>query len=365
MRKMPPPRYYEERLNRIRAQLVKHDSYALLIFNASHIRYLVGFSGSDAVLLIGSENVSLLVDGRYTTQAGQEAHAEIFEYKEKFADLSGVIRQREFQEIGFDAEAISFEQYHALAAELKGIRVVPLGKELESIRCIKDGCEIQQIKKAAEIASTAYNSILASIQPGIEERRLALELEYKMRLGGAEAAAFEIIVASGPNSAMPHAVPGERKLRKGDLVVIDFGAKHMGYHSDETCTVGLGKISGDQAFAYSVVKAAHDKGIEKIRAGVPCKEIDRVVREHLENNGFGPYFRHGTGHGVGLEVHEAPRLARNSEMILKAGMVVTVEPGIYIPGQWGIRIEDLVLVKEEGFEILSRTNKDLQMVGSG
>jgi Xaa-Pro aminopeptidase len=362
---VPDFRSYADRVNRIRSQFLKHHHYALLILTLKHIRYLVGFSGSDGALLISNHDVFLFVDGRYTTQAAQESQAEVIEYKEKIVAVANTIIKMGFQEIGFDSAEISFEQYTSLVSNLQGIHTVPVSKELETIRCIKDNDEVKLIKKAAEIAASAYESMLESVRPGIEERELALELEYKIRTKGAEAVSFDTIMASGPNSAMPHATPGWRKLKNGDFIVVDFGAKYMGYNSDETCTIGLSELDKDQISTYSVVKAAHDMGLERIQAGVSCKEIDQIVRGHIEENGFGPYFRHGTGHGVGLDVHEAPRLALTSDLILQAGMVITVEPGIYIPGKWGIRIEDLILVKEEGFEILSGVNKNLHVLVPG
>ena len=356
-------RSYTDRANRIQSQLIRHDRYALLILDLKHIRYLSGFSGSDGALLISNRAVFLFVDGRYTTQAAQESQAEIIEYREKIVDVAETIVKMGFQEIGFDSAGISFEQYTSLVSNLQNIQTVAIARELETIRCIKDNDEVKLIKKAAEIASSAYESMLTSIRPGIEERELSLEFEYQMKTKGAESVSFDTIIASGPNSAMPHATPGRRKFRDGDFVVIDFGAKYRGYNSDETCTIGLKELDKDQINTYSVVKTAHDKGLGRIRAGVSCREIDHVVRSHIEENGFGSYFRHGTGHGVGLDVHEAPRIALTSDQLLQAGMVITVEPGIYIPGKWGIRIEDLVLVKEEGFEILSGVNKDLFVAG--
>jgi Xaa-Pro aminopeptidase/Xaa-Pro dipeptidase len=200
------------------------------------------------------------------------------------------------------------------------------------------------------------------IRPGVRESEIAVELEYRMRRGGSEKAAFETIVASGPHSALPHATPGNRAIRDGDCVVVDCGAVCGGYRSDETCTFIVGRASERQKEVYGAVREAHDRAIAAIRAGVSCGEIDRVARGVLEEAGLGDYFSHGTGHGVGLDVHEGPRLAPGKEDLLLAGMVVTVEPGVYIPGLWGIRIEDTVRVAEEGCEILTRTPKDLAIL---
>ncbi len=353
---------FQKRIARIRSSLIQRRDFGLLFLNIHHIRYLVGFTGSEGALVVGSEKVFLLVDARYTTQAGNETDVDVIEFRDKIDGIRQIIDQTAIRELGFDASAASYDFYLNLKSKLGEIELKPLVSEIEAIRSIKDQHEISQIRKAAEIASAAMLSLLTSIKPGMEERGFALELEYLMRTGGAEAVAFETICASGPNSALPHARPGKRAFDIGNFVTIDFGAVFNGYHSDETCTIALGEIDKEQKEVYAIVKTAHDLGLEKIRAGVPCSEIDGTVRDYIEGQGYGAFFGHGTGHGVGLEVHEPPRLARNADMVLQAGMVVTVEPGIYLPGRWGVRIEDLVLVKEDSFEVLSKFPKDLQIL---
>ncbi|GAJ05933.1 unnamed protein product [marine sediment metagenome] len=184
-----------------------------------------------------------------------------------------------------------------------------------------------------------------------------------MRCEGAERVSFESIVASGKNSALPHATPGFKKIEKGDFVIIDYGAVYGGYHSDETCTFVVESVTDRQKEIYSIVKDAHGRALDSVRAGVACREVDRIVRDHIEGAGFGKHFSHGTGHGVGLDVHEAPRLFTKADGSLEAGMVVTIEPGVYIPDLWGVRIEDMVLVKEDGCEVLTRIPKDLRILG--
>jgi Xaa-Pro aminopeptidase/Xaa-Pro dipeptidase len=200
------------------------------------------------------------------------------------------------------------------------------------------------------------------IRPGIREQEIAIELDYRMRLKGAEQASFETIVASGANTALPHATPGNRRIAEGDCVMIDYGAVWGGYHSDETCTFFAGQADARQREVYGFVREAHDRAIGAIRAGIACSEIDRVARSCLAEAGLDSHFSHGTGHGVGLDVHEAPRLATGRQEILRAGMVVTVEPGVYLPGVWGVRIEDTVLVMEEGCELLTPTSKKLTII---
>ena len=200
------------------------------------------------------------------------------------------------------------------------------------------------------------------IRPGVREREIAIELEYRMQRNGAEQVSFETIVAAGANTALPHATPGDRRIADGDCVMIDYGAVWGGYHSDETCTWFVGRADARQREVYGLVREAHDRAIGAIRAGVACGEIDRIARSCLAEAGLDGHFSHGTGHGVGLDVHEAPRLAAGRQEILRAGMVVTVEPGVYLPGVWGIRIEDTVLVTEEGCEILTPTSKELTII---
>ncbi|MFO7569906.1 MAG: M24 family metallopeptidase, partial [Smithellaceae bacterium] len=229
------------------------------------------------------------------------------------------------------------------------------------LRSRKDAHEVSIMKKAAAIGSTAIASVRQSIFVGWTEREIAFALEVAAREAGADGLAFDTIVASGKNASLPHAKPSSRKIKKGDFLVIDFGVRYRGYCSDETCTFAFGELTDDQKNAYRLVKQAQDEAVAAIRDGVSAFEIDDSVRRV-----FGPqfirYFVHGTGHGVGLEVHEAPRLSPKSKDVLKTGMIVTVEPGLYFPGKWGIRIEDTVLVKEKGCEKITKMNKDLTVI---
>ncbi|MFA4916306.1 MAG: M24 family metallopeptidase [Syntrophales bacterium] len=218
------------------------------------------------------------------------------------------------------------------------------------------------LRRAAEISSGALTSIQDLLRPGVRERDIAFELEFRMRHNGAEQVSFATIVASGANTALPHAVPSTRKIENGDFIVIDCGAVYEGYHSDESCTFVVGQANDRQKETYRLVKDAHDRALDTVRAGVPCSEIDRVARTCIEEGGLGVYFSHGTGHGVGLDVHEAPRIAAKSKAVLEASMVLTIEPGVYIPGLWGIRIEDTVVVKENGCEVLTKVLKDFKIL---
>jgi len=337
---------------------------AVLFLDIKNIRYLTGFSGSDAALLVSENQTVLLVDGRYTTQARKQTRRiRVFEYREKAAGIAQIASGLRVKVLGFEAAAITYEFYAILLKKLKNIKFRAVTDDhLGSLRSIKTRSEIAFIKRAVQISTRALEAVLPLVKPGVRESDIALELHHRIRQEGAEALSFEAIVASGENAALPHAKPGSRRLRKGDLVVIDFGAVCGGYHSDETCTFGIGRLNRSQKQAYETVKEAHDRALDAIRAGVACREIDGIARRCIEKRGYGKYFSHATGHGIGLDVHEAPRLSTVSNGTLQDGMVVTVEPGIYIPGRWGIRLEDSVLVKKEGYEVLTRIPKDLRIL---
>ncbi|MDI6775884.1 MAG: Xaa-Pro peptidase family protein [Syntrophales bacterium] len=352
-----------ERIAGIRSRLPRLGIEAILILDMINIRYLTGFAGSEGALLIGQEWTTLLVDGRYATQARQEApEVKVFEYQDKIDGIVTAILNDGAKTVGFEAQAISYDTYARLKDSLKGAKLKPISDEIGTIRAIKDEREIALIRKAAEISSGALTSVRDLIRPGVRERDIAIDLEFKMRHNGAEQVSFATIVASGTNTTLPHAAPSNRKIENGDIVVIDCGAVYNGYHSDETCTFVVGQATPRQKEVYRLVKEAHDRALDNVRAGVPCSEIDRVARTCIEDGGLGAYFPHGTGHGVGLDIHEAPRIAAKSKCILEAGMVVTIEPGVYIPDLWGIRIEDTVLVEEDGCEVLTKTAKDFRIL---
>lgn len=345
------------RMGRLRSEFA--DADALLVLSESNIRYLTGFTGT-GILMAGRDWLTLLVDGRYATQARAEApEAEILEFRNRVEGVAAMVRQRGVGSVAFESSCLSVEESLRLREALPGTEWNPVPKSFECLRALKDDGEIHRIREAARIAHEALASVQGMIRPGVRESEIAMELEYRMRRAGAEKVSFETIVASGPRSALPHATPGNRVIADGDCVMIDYGAVWEGYHSDETCTFLVGRSTERQREVYRHVLEAHDRAIQAVRAGVSCGEIDGVARSYLDGEGLGSGFAHATGHGVGLEVHEAPRLAAGREERLQSGMVVTVEPGVYLPGLWGIRIEDTILVTEEGCEILTRTSKKL------
>jgi len=350
------------RISRLQQKFPAYKIDSLIFFNRSNIRYLSGFTGSDSVLLINSGKTNLLVDGRYTTQAFREVtDIQIIEYKDKIEGIIQAIKKLKLKRVGFEADSITVEMYNQLTNRFRQGVLVALTDELKLIRAYKDKIEIALMKKAAEISSSAILSVIGQIKPGCTEKDLALQLEFNARKYGADGLAFEAIVAAGVNSALPHAQPTDRKIKKGDFVVIDFGVKYRGYCSDETCTIAFGKLTDKQKNAYQIVKDAHDRALAVIKGNIAAADIDYCARSVFGKK-YGRYFVHGTGHGVGLEVHEAPRLSSNSNDLLKSQMVVTVEPGLYIPGFWGIRIEDTVLVKENSCEKFTKMDKELIII---
>ena len=357
-----PPTY--RRLSRLRALMRRTPVEALLILDLRNIRYLTGFAGSDGALLVSAGKPVLLVDGRYTTQAGRQAPgSRVVVYRDKASGIADALSAGGIGQVGFEPAVMSAEFLDALRRKAKRVRFKPLQAQLGAIRAVKDAGEIAQIRKAIRIATGALRSTLERVRPGVSERDIAIELEYAMRRGGAEAASFDTIIASGPNSALPHARPGTRRLRRGDLVVVDYGAVWQGYHSDETCTFVVGRAGRRHETIYALVKEAHDRALEAVRAGVACRDVDAAARGIIERAGYGPRFSHGTGHGVGLDVHDAPRLSGVSDAVLEQGMVVTIEPGVYLPGFGGVRIEDTVLVEKGGARVLTEFSKELQVIG--
>lgn len=354
---------YRQRLARLLERFPHLGVDAILFFEMKNICYLTGFTGSDGVFLLLPNKGVLLVDGRYITQAGEEApQSDVVQYRDKIGGVVSALGGGEVKRAGFEAAALSVELHEKLREKLAPGLLIPLTGALTGLRSVKDGQEVLLLREAADIATKALLQVIELMHPGVEERTIALEMDYRMRALGSEETSFPTIVASGPNAALPHARPGPRKLEDGDAVVMDYGAVQGGYHSDETCTFVLGRADVKFRGIYAIVKDAHDRAIEAVRAGAACREIDRIARQVIEKKGYGLHFSHGTGHGVGLDVHEAPRLSALSDQILEAGMVVTIEPGIYLPGQWGVRIEDMVLVKEDGCEILTKISKELKII---
>lgn len=333
---------------------------ALLVFGLVNIRYLSGFTGSDGVLFLSPHDRRLLCDSRYTLQASGEASlCTVSEYKSKLEGIASQLAKNGYRRVAFDAETVTVSLFNSLTMALPDVQFIPLADQLDQLRSVKAPEEIDLISLSANIASSAFEELLPLVKPGVSERKLAFELEILMKRKGADEKAFEFIVASGERGALPHGRPTNRLLSAGEMVTIDFGACVSGYNSDETVTVAVGEPDERLLRVYEVVKKAHDLAISAVRPGIDCRSLDSIAREHIESCGFGEFFGHGLGHGVGLEVHEKPTVSFRSSQTVEEGMIFTVEPGIYIPGLGGVRIEDLVQVTADGCHVLSKVSKEL------
>lgn len=333
---------------------------AVLVTDLKNIRYLCGFSGSEGALLISSSAAWFLCDSRYTEQAASEVQgAEVRECVLRLEALQALAFENGLKRIGFEAAHTSVRAFRKISAALNEVELVELGPVFDDIRTCKDSLEIDLLAAVAKLASQSLTAILPLIQPGVRESEIALELEFEMRRRGADGRAFDFIVASGVRGAMPHGRASDKVIQSGELVTIDFGALKDAYHSDETVTVACGEPGARAREIHAIVREAHDLAIQRVRPGIFCKDLDAVARDHIREHGYGDYFGHGLGHGVGLEIHEQPTLSPRSEAVLEEGMVVTIEPGIYIPGFGGVRIEDTLVVTAEGYRVLTSADKQL------
>jgi Xaa-Pro aminopeptidase len=366
-----------EGVERLANELREQEIDVLLVATAVNVRYLTGFTGTNGLALIYAEELDsrpphrFLTDFRYATQSAAQVPDEFDreivagDMLEGVVDMLSPSGKAVARRLGFDDASVTVKQ-HARLAELLGEEweLVPYGGAVERLRAVKDAGEIDRIRAATRLADEALRETLEAGVVGRTERDIAIELELRMRRLGAEAPSFPSIVVAGAHGALPHAAPRAREIRKDVLVTIDWGALHEGYCSDCTRTYATGeRISARAREVYALVLKAQEQALAAVRAGPNGKEVDAVARKLIEAAGEGEHFGHGLGHGVGLEVHEGPRLSRlASEEPLLAGNVVTVEPGIYLPGRLGVRIEDLVVVRKDGQEILSRLDKELTVV---
>lgn len=336
------------------------DADALLVVGLVSIRYLCGFTGSEATLILTGESSLLLCDSRYTLQASAEADGcRVVEYKVKMDGISTAIRESGCLRLAFDADKAVVSFFNRLSVALPEVEFIPLADQLERLRGVKTAEEVLLVENSARLASAAFKELLPKIRPGVSERFLAVELEMLMKRSGAENKAFDFIVASGERGALPHGAPSDRLISSGELVTFDFGACCSGYNSDETVTVAVGRPVKPLLEIYGIVKDAHDMAIAAIRPGAQCRVVDAVARDYIGSCGYGENFGHGLGHGVGLEVHEKPVFSPRSDDILTEGMIVTVEPGIYLPGTGGVRIESLLLVTANGSRLLGGVDKNI------
>jgi len=353
-----------DRIKKLRKILLAKDLDSLLITNSVNRNYLSGFTGSTATVLLTQRSALFLTDSRYTEQAEKELDGglglkTVNSSKEYYRMLLETVKKDGVKMFGVEAKNMTLAQYELLKKNLPGVKFSQESGLVEELREIKDEEELGRIRKAAEIAESAFKKTLKKLKPGVLELELAAELEYNMRLAGAEGAAFPTIVASGERGAMPHGVASGKKIANGELIVIDFGAVYKGYCSDLTRTVGLGIINGLKRRQYKVVYEAQQNALSSIRSGVNLSVPDKKARNYLKKSGMDKHFTHGLGHGIGRDVHENPSISNTTKGVFKAGMTVTVEPGVYYKGDFGIRIENDVIVNDKGCEILGDDQRSL------
>jgi Xaa-Pro aminopeptidase len=351
---------YMGRIKRLQEGL---DVDALYVSNLPNVRYLCGFTGSNGALLVGPHAAWFLTDGRYRTQAAGEvvgAEVEVYGLPDQLgAALRRIAAELGVARVGFEADHVAVAAAERLKEHFPGAELVPRSGLVESLRRVKEPEELDRIRAAAQLADEGLAYILGQLRPGITERELAILLESHMRLEGAEAVSFPAIVAAAERSALPHAHPSDRIIEQGRFLLFDLGCIVDGYCSDLTRTVVIGHADDRHREIYELVALAQQAGLDALRAGRTGADVDKAARDVIAGAGYGEAFGHSLGHGVGIEIHEAPTLRSTSVDVLEAGNVVTVEPGIYLPGWGGVRIEDLTVVTESGQETLSRSPKEL------
>ena len=361
---MTPQTEFDQRRRLAGETLAAHKAQALVVSSAANIRYLSGFTGSNGLMLLLPERVVLFTDPRYKLQAASETAVEVrVERASLLLAAAKWIRRKSIRRIGYEKNNISHQAFLALDDPLPGsARLIPIAGLVETLRMVKSPGEIGLIRRSVQTNSEAFAQTLARVRPGITEIDLAAELEYRMRRLGAEKPAFDSIVASGPRSAFPHASPSRNRLAKSGLLLIDMGAMREGYASDMTRMAFLGRPSAKIRKLYSAVLEAQLAALAAVREGVTAESIDRTARRVLRAHDLDRVFVHATGHGLGLEIHEMPKLGKGDETPLRAGMAVTIEPGVYLQELGGIRIEDTVAVTRTGCEVLTATPKELVVI---
>jgi Xaa-Pro aminopeptidase len=337
---------------------------ALLITNPYNRRYISGFTGSAGFVLVTADRAFFLADFRYVTQAKQQAPAlEVVEHASRpMETVKELLDGLGLGRVGFEQNDLTFAGYRSYEADLAGIEVVATSHVVEKLRMYKDEDEIAVMQEAADLADQAFSHILSYLKPGVSEREVALELEFFMRRNVASSTSFDTIIASGERSALPHGVASDRKLGNNEFVKMDYGALLKGYCSDITRTVVLGQPTDKHKEIYSIVKEAQLACLAGLKPGMTGVEGDALARDIIKKAGYGACFGHGTGHSLGLEIHENPRLSPSCDVVFEPGMTVTVEPGIYLPGFGGVRIEDDVVFTENGIRILTKSTKELLLL---
>jgi Xaa-Pro aminopeptidase len=350
------------RLEYIKEQFNELHIDSFLIKNLANIRYLTGFSGSAGNVLITKDKNYFISDFRYKTQSANEVdnNFEIIIYvQNSLSFLKDLIERHGLRNIGFESNFMTFNDVLGLKEEFKDTEFIPVDSIVEKIVMVKNEKEILATKKAVEITDRTFSELLNIIKPGITEREVSAHISFLQKMYGADGDSFDAIVASGERGAFPHARPTDKKITTGELVTLDFGCTVEGMKSDMTRTIGIGEISDECKNIYSIVKEAQQRALDKVKAGMSTKLIDSVARDFIKEKGFGNNFGHGLGHGVGYDIHEKPALNERTDYILQVNNIITIEPGIYVEGTGGVRIEDDVIVTEDGCEILNKSTKEL------
>ncbi len=357
----------EHRINALRRRFRSLGVANFLVTRLSNIRWLCGYTGSNGLLMVTGKNAYFITDGRYTNQAREQVKdAEIFIYSNGVSVADAFVRELKNNKgirfrgrIGIEAQIMIVEFYQRLKNNFPHSNLVETELVVEELAMQKEADELKAIRRAVEITDRTFETVLPMIKPGISEREISAEITYHHKKHGAEKDSFESIVASGPRSALPHGIATDRKIGKNEFLTLDMGCFYNGYASDMTRTVVIGKADAEQRKIYEIVREAQAKAVEAAQPGVKCSDVDAVARNIIKKAGYGENFTHGLGHGVGMEVHGRPVLNNQSKTRLKPGMVVTVEPGVYIKGFGGVRIEDDILITEEGNEVLNRSPREL------
>jgi len=338
---------------------------ALLVTDLGNIRYASGFSGSAAVVVISLDRAVIFVDSRYTLQAREECpDFEVIQFKgDVFKAVGDLAKESNLSRIGYEAANVTCAKYRKIRSAVeKGRSLVSVQGLIEEVRQVKDAGEIAKLRKAAAITDDCFSYLVSHIEPGMTEKDVALDIYVFLVKNGADKPAFDSIVAAGPHAAFPHAKPGDAVIQRGQMLKMDFGASFEGYSADITRTIFIGEPDEKQREVYNIVLEAQKAAIEAIRPGKTGKEIDAVARDYIASHGYSEYFGHGLGHSLGIATHDGALFAPTSELVLEPGMVMTVEPGIYIEGWGGVRIEDDILVTDSGVEILTKSTKEIVVI---
>jgi Xaa-Pro aminopeptidase len=349
------------RLKKFRDCLKNKGLDGALVYSDTNRNYLSRFKGDESYIIVTQNDAIFITDSRYVEQAkGEVDEFEVREYDKNIVDyIKETVNSLKIKTLGFEEDFVTYKVYSELKEALEGVTLLGIGGTIEKLRQIKEDSEIKYIGKAAEIADKAFIHMLEFIKPGMTEEKIGLELEFFMRLNGAQKLSFNSIVASGKRSCLPHGTATSKIVENGDFLTLDYGCVYNGYCSDMTRTIVIGKASEKQKEIYDIVLEANKAGLKAIKPGITGYEADKAARDVIEKHGYGQYFGHSLGHGVGVDIHELPRLSKKGFETLRPGMVVTDEPGIYIPDFGGVRIEDLVLVTDDGLKVLSKSNKEL------